>query len=297
MKLINSFLIFFLFAGSAMAFDPTVKPINVVIPFAPGGGVDATFRHFEKWAQSKNIKFNVSYKPGADGLLGMNEIAGLPGDGYNISFGTAGTIAVQRIKNPSAELEPITLIKNSISAFVTHKDSGINSISDLYKGDKEKTIGYGAPGQKMLVDQVIQLSQGKIKATLLPYKGGAPVVKDIAGNHINFAGPPLLIVKSHIDAGHVKLLAVGSKNRLKEYPNVPTIYEIFPSWKDYDGFAVILPGNADKAAVKFWTDLLKEYLNDKSVQEDFVKEFNEPNKFGREELEALVKNSITALSK
>jgi tripartite-type tricarboxylate transporter receptor subunit TctC len=201
------------------------------------------------------------------------------------------------LKNPSAELEPVTLIKNSISAFITHKDSGINSIADLYKGDKEKTIGYGAPGQKMLVDQVVRLSEGKIKSTMLPYKGGAPVVQDIVGNHIQFAAPPLLITKSHIDAGTVKLLAVGSKNRLKEYPNVPTIYEIFPSWKDYDGFAVVLPGKSDKAAIKFWTELLREYVNDKSVQADFIKEFNESNKFGREELESLVKNSMSVLPK
>jgi len=281
---------------SAFAFDATAKPITVVIPFAPGGGVDVTFRHFEKWAADKGLKFTPMYKPGAEGLIGMNEIAGMPKDGYHISFGTAATIAIQRIKNPSAELEPITLIKNSISGFITHKDSKINSIADLYKGDLPKSLAYGAPGQKMLIEQLVELSKGKIKATLVPYKGGGPVVQDIAGNHVQFAAPPLLIAKSHIDAGTIKLLAVGSRNRLKEYPNVPTIFEIFPNWKDYDGFAVILPKGTDTDAVKFWTNILREYMNDKKVQEDFIKEYNEPNQFGKDELEKLVRNSIKALS-
>jgi tripartite-type tricarboxylate transporter receptor subunit TctC len=297
MTFIKFLLITVLMMSNAYAFDPSSKPITVVIPFAPGGGVDATFRHFEKWALDKGLKFSPVFKPGAEGLVGMNEIAGMPKDGYHISFGTVGTIATQRSKNPSAELEPITLIKNSISGFITHKNSGLNSIADLYKGDNNKTMAYGAPGQKMLIDQIVDLSKGRIKATLVPYKGGAPVVQDLVGNHVQFAAPPLLIAKSHIDSGTIRLLAVGSKKRLKEFPNVPSIFEIFPDWKDYDGFAVILPKGTDPKAVKFWNDIMKEYINDKRVQEDFVKEFNEPNSFGKEELEKLVANAMKALSK
>lgn len=296
-KKLKFLFISFLFLSTAHAYDPTSKPITVVIPFAPGGGVDATFRHFEKWSASRGLKFSVVYKPGAEGLVGMNEISNMPKDGYHISFGTVGTIATQRLKNPAAELEHITLIKNSISGFITHKDSGINSINDLYKGSNPKTVAYGAPGQKMLIEQMIDLSNGKIKATLVPYKGGGPVVQDLAGNHVQFAAPPLLIAKSHIDSGTIKLLAVGSKKRLKEYPNVPTIFEIFPEWKDYDGFAVVLPKGADPKSVKFWNDIMKEYMNDKKVQEEFVKEFNEPNSFGKEELEKLVINAMKALSR
>jgi tripartite-type tricarboxylate transporter receptor subunit TctC len=297
MKFLKILLLSLFVSSGAYAFEPTSKTITVVIPFAPGGGVDATFRHFENWATKKGLKFSPNYKPGAEGLIGMNEIAAAPKDGYHISFGTAGTIAVQRLKNPSAELESVTLIKNSISAFITHKDSGIKSFDDLYLGDHSKTLAFGAPGQKMLVDQIVELSKGKIKAVIVPYKGGGPVVQDIAGNHVQFAAPPLLISKPHIDAGTIRLLAVGSSKRLTEYPNVPTIFEIFPDWKDYDGFAVILPKGTDPKAVKFWNDILLEYMNDKTVQEDFIKEYNEPNQFGKAELEKLVANAMKALSK
>jgi len=295
LKKITVFLLSFTLVFSANAFDPASSPISVVIPFAPGGGVDQTFRHFEKWAANKNIKLNPIYKPGAEGLIGMNEVSEMPKNGYNIGFVTAATIAVQRLKNPSAEVELITPIKNSIAGFITHRDSGINSIQDLYKGNTPRTLAFGAPGQKMLIEQLVELSKGKIDATLVPYRGGAPVVQDIAGNHVQFAAPPLLIAKPHIDAGTIRLVAVGSKQRLREYPNVPTIFEIFPDWKDYDGFAVVLPKEADPQAVKFWTQIMKEYMNDKKVQEDFVKEYNEPNRFGREELEKLVRNSMRAL--
>lgn len=286
----------FFISADVRAFDATSKTVNVVIPFTPGGGVDQTFRHFEKWAMKKNITFITFYKPGAEGLIGMNEIAVMPKDGYHIAFVTAGTIAVQRIKNPQADLETVTMIKNSISAFITHKNSGIHTVDDLYKGSDPKTLAYGAPGQMMAMQQMIARANGKLKdAILVPYRGGAGVVQDIAGNHVQFAAPPLLISKSLIDSGTIRLLAVGSRTRLKEYPNVPTITEFFPGWQDQDGFAVVLPKDTDTTAVQFWNNLLREYLSDKTVQGDFVKEFNESNKFGKEELEKLVSNSMRAL--
>jgi len=294
-KIIMPFLMLGIMS-TASAFDAAKQSVNVIIPFAPGGGVDKTFRHFEKWAANKNINFNPVYKPGAEGLIGMNEIAGMPKDGYHISFGTAGTIAVQRIKNPSAELELITGIKNSITAFVTHKDSGITSIKDLEKINNP-TLAVGAPGQKMTMDQLLDLSGGKIKGKLIPYKGGGPVVQDIIGNHVNLAAVPMQIVKAHIDAGTLKLLAVGAKVRVAEFKHVPTIFEIFPTWKDNDGFAVVMPKGSDPAAVQYWTDLIREYINDKNVQRDFVKDFNESTPFGKAELEKLTINAQAALSK
>lgn len=295
-KKITFFLCSFTLAFSANAFDPSTKSVSVVIPFAPGGGVDQTFRHFEKWAANKNIKLNPIYKPGAEGLIGMNEIAGMPKDGYHISFGTAGTAAIQKIKNPSAEIEIVTGIKNSITAFVAHRDSGISSINDLAKMNSV-TMAVGAPGQKMTMEQLLEISKGSIKGKLIPYKGGGPVVQDIIGNHVQFAAVPMQIVKAHIDAGTLKLLAVGSRTSLKDFPSVPTIYKIYPDWKDNDGFGVFMPKGADPKAVKFWSNLLKEYMADPKVQEDFVKDYNEPFKFGSVEFEKVITNSISALSK
>jgi len=278
------------------AFDATSKEIKIVIPFAPGGGVDQTFRHFEKYASKKGIKFVPIYKPGAEGLIGMNEISEMPKDGYHISIGTAATIAIQRIKNPSSELHLVSGIRNAIPALVTHKDSGINSIQDLYKGDT-KTFGIGAPGQRIYVDQIVELSNGQLAIIQILYKGGAPLVQDLLGNHIQLGVPPLIITKSHIDAGTLRVIAIGSDKKLKEFPNIPLIREVFKSWKETDVYAFILPKGTDPAAIKAWTDLLKEYTSDKTVQEEFLKDFNEPVPFGNEFIESTVKLAVDRLSK
>jgi len=288
--------LFLVLPYTGYAFDLTAKEVKVVIPFPPGGGVDQTFRHFEKYASKKGIKFVPIYKGGAEGLIGMNEIAGMPGDGYHVSIGTAGTIATQRLKNPSAELYLLSGIRNSIPALVTHKDSGIKSLQDLYTGNT-KTFGIGAPGHKMIVDQMLELSKGELKIKMIPYKGGGPLVQDLLGNHIQLGIPPLIISKPHIDAGTLVVIAIGSDTKLKEFPNTPLIKDFFKLWRETDVFAFILPKNSDPAAIKAWSNLLKEYVSDKTVREEFIKDFNEPVPFGTEFLESTVKLAVDKLSK
>jgi tripartite-type tricarboxylate transporter receptor subunit TctC len=277
-------------------FEPSAKTINVIIPFAPGGGVDKTFRHFEKWATNKGLKFNPIYKPGGDGLIGMNEIANSPADGYHISFGTAATVATYKIKNTKDNLDPVVAVKNSILGFITHKDSNIKSLRDIIN-KKSTNIGYGSPGQKMLVDQILDLTNNSIKINLIPYKGGAPVLQDVLGNHIEMAVPPVVLSQAHIDNGSLRLLAVSSKKRLEQYPDVPTVSEIFPGWEDQDPYIFILPKNVNSKAKDFWIDIMKEYMEDKKVQQDFVKEFNDPIKFDLKNIDQIIRKSVESLSK
>lgn len=284
------------FVVPAYSFDATSKEIKVVIPFPPGGGVDQTFRNFEKYANKKGIKFSPIFKPGAEGLIGMNEIAGMPKDGYHVSIGTAGTVATQRIKNPSAELMLVTAIRNSIPAFVTHKDSGILAFEDLFK-KSSVNWGIGAPGQKMIAENVEHTTKGQIKIKQIPYKGGSQVVQDIIGNHVEMAALPFNIVKSHIDSGTLRLISVGSQKRLRDYPMVPTVKELINGRTDFDAFVFILPKGTDSEAVKFWNDFLKEYLSDKDVQESFMKEYNDPVEFGNKKAEQIVRDSVERLSK
>ena len=294
MKKIVSLLFALLLSNAVYATTNTVK---VIIPFAPGGGVDQTMRHFEKWVAKKDIKLVPVYKPGAEGLIGMNEIASAPNDGSVISFATVATLAIQRTKNPEAQVIPITGIKTSVMAVITNTDSEIKSFDDLYKGDNVKTFGQGAPAQKIFIDQIIKNSQGKIKSVVAPYKGGGPVVQDVLGNHIMIGVVPLQIAKSQIDSGKIRLLAVGSKNRLSEFPNSPSIFEFFKSWKNNDGFLVVLPKNSSPTAIKYWNDLLLEYVTDKQVQQDFLKEYTESMPFGVNHLEPLVKNAMAEIEK
>lgn len=303
MKIVKSMLllisaILISMSASATTFNAVSKPINVVIPFAPGGGVDQTFRHLQKYASTKGIEMVAIYKPGADGLIGMNELANSPKDGYTVSVGTMGTVAVHRLKNSNSDIVTLTGIKESITAFVTPTKSFIKSIDDVesqVRVNSKINFGYGAPGQKMMLDELIDQTKTKIPQVMVPYKGGAPVVNELAGGHIDFAALPLSIIKGHIDTGTVRIVAIVGRGKLNLYPEVPSINKKYPGWQDFDGFAFIVPGNTNLVAVEFWNKFIQEYLNDPQVQKDFIVELNNILPFGKEHAEKMIQGSMKKL--
>lgn len=284
----------------AFGFEPTAKPITVIIPFTPGGGVDQSFRHLQRYAEQRGIKIVASYKPGADGLIGMNDASSLPPDGFNISLTTAGAVAVHRLKNPNPDLSIVSGIRNSVFAIVVNPNKGITSIKDLEtkirKGDDIK-FGQGAPAQKLSVEQLIEFMNPKSKPVVAAYKGAGPVIQDLLGGHIDVASVPLSTVSTHIDAGKLKLLAVSVDSKIDSYPDVPSISKFYPKWENYEGYCLVVPKNTSPDAILFWENFLKDYLADPQVQKDFVKDFTEVSPFGTHKVESTVKSSMKKLSK
>jgi tripartite-type tricarboxylate transporter receptor subunit TctC len=269
------------------------------MPFAPGGGVDQTFRHLQKYAAQKNITLVGIYKPGAEGLISMSELALRPKDGYHVSLTTAAVIAYFRMRNPSTDVLPITSIRDSIMSVVSSSKSNIKTFDELEQaiknGDKI-AIGYGAPGQKLFLSQLTEFTKTTHTPLLVPYKGGGPVVNDLVAGHIDVAAVPYAIVKSQIAAGKINLLAFSSREKLQDV-NVTIIEQKYPKWKPYDGFALVVADGADKEAVKWWSDFMQEYLNDPQVRKEFLAESTFASEFGANILEKTIKSAAIRLQK
>ena len=281
------------------SFEAASKTVNVIIPFAPGGGGDLTFRHLQKYASERGIKLVAIYKPGADGLIAMRELANMPKDGFNISVTTAGVLAYQELKDTDKCCTAITGIRDSIGAFVVNANSSIKTFDDLEKavkqGDDVK-FGYGAPGQRMVLDQFFEFAKPSKAPLLVPYKGGGPVINDLLAGHIDAAQVPLVIAKAHIDAGKLRLIAT-TRAKVDGFASVPMVEDKYPKWKELDGFAVVTPAGADPEAVKFWTGFLKEYVGNKQVQQDFAKDYTISAPFGTKGVSDTVTASKARLAK
>jgi tripartite-type tricarboxylate transporter receptor subunit TctC len=264
------------------SFDATSKTVNVVIPFAPGGGVDQSFRHLQKYALDRGITLVAVYRPGADGLIAMRELANMPKDGFNISVTTAGVLAYQELRDSDKCCTAITGIRDSVGAFVVNPNSPIKTLEDLEnavrRGDDVK-FGYGAPGQRMVLDQFFEFVKPSKEPLVVPYKGGGPVVNDLLAGTIDAAQVPLNIVKSHVDAGKLRLIATV-RSKVEGYSTTPMIEDRYPKWRDFDGFAVVAPAGANAEAIKFWSVFLKEYVSNKQVQQDFIKDHTVIAPFG-----------------
>lgn len=260
------------------------EPVRAILPFAPGGGADAAMRHFQKWAEDRGVKILPVYKGGAEGLIGMEDVARGPADGLTISFGTAATAAVHKTHHPDYNFNYISAVRVSIMTFVTHPGSNINNLEDLEREirnpNTRKTFGVGAPGQKLTMEQLFKHTGTKKDPTLIGYKGGGPVLQDILGGHIDVAVLPMAILKPHIDAGKVRVLGITVREPWPEVAVYPIVNKKYPTWENNDGFLLSLPAGVKPEVLAFWTDFVRQYMSDKSVQADFRRELTEITTFG-----------------
>ena len=277
---------------NVFAFDPTKQPVNIIIPFPPGGGVDKVFRPLEKYAQSRGITFTTIYKPGAEGTIGMNELTEMPKDGYNLAIATAGVVAAFEIAKPNKTILTITGINDTIGAFVVNSKSNIKTIEGLcqsiQKGEDIK-FGYGAPGQRIMLNQLLNICKSSKEQILVPYKGGVAAVNDLLGGQIDMVRVPLSLVIGHINVGNLRLLAV-SRTKI-EGLSIPTIESKLPKWKEIDGYAILAPENVNGDAVKFWSEFLKDYLKDVQVQKQFTEDMMVPLPFGADNFNRIVQSN------
>jgi tripartite-type tricarboxylate transporter receptor subunit TctC len=97
-------------------------------------------------------------------------------------------------------------LRTTVQVFVTHPNSGIKNIKDLekkLKTNKSLTIGIGNPAQRMVWDQLFDVSARSTQTVMVPYKGASSVLRDIAGGHIDLTYLPISVVKSNIDSGNL----------------------------------------------------------------------------------------------
>jgi len=275
--------------------SPGNETIQTIIPFAPGGGTDLAFRHFQTWAEKRGIKLTPIYKGGADGLIGQNDLASAKTDGLTLGFGTVATAAVHKVKNPNYNFEMITVIRGSIMTMITQPNSKINNVEDLERLVRDQsvraTFGYGSPSQKAIWETFLTLAKAHDNHVLVPYKGGAPAMQDAMGGHVDFVIIPYSVARTNIEGGKLKMIAVSIRNPWQEVSSWPNLNKRYPSWANEDGFLASLPQGTNPEAVKFWRNLFSEYLNDPKVLQDFVKEYTEAEPFGSQYAEQRVNNS------
>lgn len=264
-------------------FNPQKETVKAIIPFPPGGGVDMAFKRFQKYADSQGITIVPIYRAGAEGLIGMTEGSEAKPDGLTLIFGTVTAAATHKIKNPDYNFEYITVLHSAIMAIATHPNNPIDNIDDLEKElnnpQTKKTFAYGSLSQKNIWEQYFQFAKIKTTPTLVPYKGTAPAVQDALGGHIDYVVVPYITLKSNIESGKLKLVAITSQNSWREL-KVTNLSKKYSGWENEAGFLVSLPQHTNSNAISFWKNFVHTYLNDKNIQKEIVQEFSDLEPFG-----------------
>jgi tripartite-type tricarboxylate transporter receptor subunit TctC len=232
-------------AASASALLPTLaqaqtypaKQITIVVSYPAGGDTDALGRAFaEKLSARIGQNVVVENRPGASGTIGNAFVAKAPADGHTLLMTPSTISSALLVLKPGTggaydtvgDFEPVFHMGTQQLFLVVNSNSGIKNVRDLIaaaKADKIKTYGSPGSGSPMhILGEMFNKATGT-KIQQVPYRGSAPAVVDLIGNHIQFMYTTLGPVRQHIERGTLTNIGVADSVRSPFAPNVPTLEE------------------------------------------------------------------------
>jgi tripartite-type tricarboxylate transporter receptor subunit TctC len=243
--------------------------VTLVVPYPAGGTADLLCR-FAADKASSNLggQVVVENRPGgAGGRIGTEAVLRAPPDGYTLLCAAQLTFSVTHLLFSKASfdpraLEPVSVLATYPLILIARADLPFNGFQDLiaYARANPGKINYGHQGKGQtghLLGELLML-KGKFRMTEIPYRGSAPAINDLLAGNIDVVPDYLLANKANIDAGKLKLLATGSRERLKDYPRVATIAETLPGVYADTWMAVAAPPGTPTEIAKKVSEAIRQ---------------------------------------
>jgi tripartite-type tricarboxylate transporter receptor subunit TctC len=274
--------------------DYPTRAITFTVPFAAGGSSDLISRAIARAAEKPLGKSVViTNKPGANGAVGGKEVLASQPDGYNLALAVKSlfTITPLAVKDPSAiqpdKMEIISTLTQEDYVLVVNASSPYKSLEDLLKAPSVKygTAGVGTGGQ---LSQALLFNSAKVKATDVPFDGGAPAVTALLGKQVDAVSGALAETMEQIKAGKLRPLAIFSAERSEFLPDVPTAKE-----KGHDvvvdqrRFIIVPPGLPAAVSTKLkdsFAEARKDPAYDKFLKDNYIERWEVSDPDARQHL-------------
>ncbi len=240
-RLLHSIVIvLFAFIASAHAQDYPTRTVSLVVPYPPGGGVDAMARIVaDKLSQALGHQVIVDNRGGGSGLVGTRAVIKSPPDGYTLFLGHTGSISINPSLyvnsgfDPRKDFTAIGLIAAMPVAMIANPSFPAKTVGEVIavmKANPGKyNIGTSAVGTGGYLSAELFKSVTGIDATIVPYKGTGGVMNDLLGGHVPIAFGVLPPAMGNIQAGTLRAIAVFGDTRFSLLPDVPTATEFRPT--------------------------------------------------------------------
>ena len=212
-----------------------VKPVRVIVPFAPGGGSDFTGRLVaQKLTERLGTTFVVENRPGAGGNLGAELALKSPADGYTLLLISASyTVnpSVYKLSfDPISDITAIIQVSGGPYVVAVHPSVPANSLAEfvaLAKKQPDK-LAYGTSGNGSIMHVASQYfaDAAGIKVLHIPYKGTGPALTDTIGGQVQLIFGAIPATLPHVKAGRLRALAVTTAKRVAAAPELPTVAEV-----------------------------------------------------------------------
>ena len=254
-------------AGAALLWPPAwvqaqdsypSKLIKIVVPVPPGASTDAIARHL---AQRLGGKLNQTVMVenragGAGGNIGSESVANAEPDGYTLLFAAAGPLAINKVLYPKlgydpARWSPISLVATIDNVLVVRPDAPFRTVAELIQYAKANPgkLNYASGGSGTTAHLGAELfkSMAGVFITHVPYRGSAAALNGFMQGQIDLMFVELAASLQHVQAGRLRILATGNRQRSSALPQVPAVSETLPGFSVTVWFGLVAPPNTPPA--------------------------------------------------
>jgi tripartite-type tricarboxylate transporter receptor subunit TctC len=284
------------------------KPIKIIAPVQPGGGVDLVARTIaDRLGQALGQSIIVDNQSGGGGVVGSMVTARAAPDGYTLMVGYVGTHgtnpAVRKLPYDAIkDFTPIAMVGGTPNILIVPPTVPVSTLKDFvaYVRANPGKLSYGSSGPGTLTH--LAMEQLKVAADLdmihVPYRGIGPAITDILGGQTQALFPGLAAALPHIKAGKMKPLAVTGTKRHPLLPDVPTFEEL--GYKGFDGvqwYGIVGPANMPPPIVKRLNEEINKLLANPDLRERLSSEALEPMPMSPEQFGQYMRTDIDKWSR
>jgi len=282
--------------GSESAAAYPGKPVRMIVTFPPGGGADMIARAvgqklFESWGQ----QVVVDNRGGAGGIIGTQIAARSAPDGYTLLIGASSGLVINPLLrtnlpyDPVRDFMPVSLLIVNPTLLVVNSTVPANSVKELIALAKAKPgqLNYASVGQGSPIHLAMELFKSMTGTNFVhvPYKGAGPAVTDLLAGQVQLMFNSMPSVLPHVKTGRLRGLAVGSAQRFRAVPDIPTVAEAgVPGFEAMTWFGMFAPAGTPKYIINKLNTQIVRILTDPEMAHYLVIQGSEARSSTPEEL-------------
>jgi tripartite-type tricarboxylate transporter receptor subunit TctC len=279
------------------------QPITMVVPLPAGGTADLLCRlAAERAGRVLKQKIIVENRPGgAGGRIGTEQVMRSTPDGYTVLCAPQLTFSITHLvfrkqAFDTRAMEPVSVLATYPLVLVARANLAASDLPAFiaYAKANPTKVNYGHQGKGNtghLLGELLML-KGDFRMTEIPYRGSAPAINDLLGGTIDLVPDYLLANKQNIDAGKLKLLATGGRERLKNYPKVATIADTLHGVSADTWMAVAMPPKTPKDIAQKLSDAINQGFKADDLRKRILALEAEPLGSSPDEMRKLIEASL-----
>jgi tripartite-type tricarboxylate transporter receptor subunit TctC len=254
-----------------------VRPIKLIVPFAPGGPADVIGRILgQQLGMVLGQNIVIENRGGAGGTIGARAAAAAEADGYTLMFANTSTLSINPAVythldyDPAKVFAPVALIGTTSNIMVVNPALPVKSVSEViaYGNANPGKLAYSTPGigtPPHMIGELFKLRTG-LDITHVPYKGGGNSIQDVVAGQVPLTFENPTVSLPQVAAGRLRAIAVTSDSRNPRIPDVATMSETIPDFVSVSFTGIVAPAGVAPAIVARLNAAINDSLKAPSVQ-------------------------------